>query len=424
MSFLTNPKHQNKHKPIFYFLMIAVLAVAGYLVNEIISKSNQAYNASAQLVERDKNKREAVNKLRQVSHERANLISRLLIEENTSKEEHLLESLYQRAEQNALNMLSLAQSILDGSATDADKTMLHGVLPEQALIDAEFDKLLSVMEDASSADLAALKDLSQHNTRAVYILFGFLSVVSIVAVLLIHTKDKNRTAELEFVIEEQSAEITAQCNALGQKNEELEQKNEELELTATIIEEQSAEIAAQYKVLAQKNEELERIALTDVLTGLESRHCFNNNLEAALARAQRNPKQGFSLMYLDLDKFKAVNDTLGHAAGDEVLKQVALRMDNCLRQVDHKGRRGGDEFIVLLHDTIDEAAVKATAQKLIDTISKKILFEGERIQVGVSIGITICKDGDGVSAENLIKEADAAVYEAKNAGRNTFRIHH
>jgi diguanylate cyclase (GGDEF)-like protein/PAS domain S-box-containing protein len=161
---------------------------------------------------------------------------------------------------------------------------------------------------------------------------------------------------------------------------------------------------------------IQRVAHHDSLTGLPNRLLFNGRLEQAICLAKRNRRQ-FALLYLDLDKFKPVNDTLGHAAGDEILKAAATRMRRQLRESDTVARIGGDEFMIILPDVGRRDHAETVARKLIHSLV--LPFElgtrGGDVVIGASIGIALYPD-DAQGADALIKAADAAMYAAKQAG--------
>lgn len=158
----------------------------------------------------------------------------------------------------------------------------------------------------------------------------------------------------------------------------------------------------------------------DALTGLPNRVLFLDRLRQALATARRQHNQ-FALMFLDLDRFKLINDTMGHAAGDDVLREMALRLTQCVRGVDTVSRLGGDEFVVLLADIggVDQAAHVANA--VMQAVSQPARADGQEVLLSVSIGIAICPS-DGTDQQALLKHADVAMYHAKQQGRNAFRF--
>jgi len=170
----------------------------------------------------------------------------------------------------------------------------------------------------------------------------------------------------------------------------------------------------------QNEERLRYLATHDVLTGLANRVLLGERMDAAIARARRSGRR-FAVMYLDLDRFKLVNDTLGHAVGDEVLKAVAQRLSEGLRESDTVARLGGDEFAIVLEEFNDVRDAGRLARKLLDALGQAIPVDGREIFTTPSIGISIYPD-DGKEAEVLLMRADQAMYGAKNRGRNAFQF--
>ncbi|HNJ83108.1 MAG TPA: EAL domain-containing protein [Piscinibacter sp.] len=173
--------------------------------------------------------------------------------------------------------------------------------------------------------------------------------------------------------------------------------------------------------LKQAEEQLRHMALHDVLTGLPNRRLLAESLEGALARAQRHGHR-LALLFLDLDRFKLVNDTLGHAAGDELLGEVARRLRAAVRQEDLIARLGGDEFTVVLEELQHPDNAAHLARKLIEAVARPMQLCGRELTPSTSVGIAIYPD-DARSAADLSKAADAAMYRAKQRGRHTFEFY-
>ena len=170
---------------------------------------------------------------------------------------------------------------------------------------------------------------------------------------------------------------------------------------------------------------MHELAFYDGLTGLPNRALFEDRLRMALARAQR-AGEGVALLFLDLDRFKAVNDSLGHPAGDGLLREIAARLPRCLREGDTGARWGGDEFIILVPDLPGErqAAAQSAAvviEKVREALAKPVMVEGQEIEVSTSIGVALYP-WDGANVVDLIKHADTAMYQAKGRGRNTYQF--
>ncbi|HJT18308.1 MAG TPA: EAL domain-containing protein [Thermoanaerobaculia bacterium] len=168
-------------------------------------------------------------------------------------------------------------------------------------------------------------------------------------------------------------------------------------------------------------EQIEHQAYHDALTGLPNRRLFRDRLTIALAHARRMNRP-LAVMFLDLDRFKDVNDTLGHSLGDELLKAIALRLKAALRQEDSIARMGGDEFTILLANLKAPEDATKIAQKILDVIAQPLRVEGNELFVTTSIGIALYPN-DGDTAEALLKNADHAMYRAKEAGRNLVHMY-
>lgn len=168
----------------------------------------------------------------------------------------------------------------------------------------------------------------------------------------------------------------------------------------------------------QHEQQLQKLAYNDTLTDLHNRTAFLEMFERALARSQRRETR-CALLYLDLDRFKKINDTLGHVVGDEVLVETAARLQQAIRNEDEVARLGGDEFIVMLEDVPDSDAPARVARKILSLLMQPILSEPHMLHITASIGIAIFPE-DGRDATTLLKNADAAMYMAKHEGRNNF----
>ena len=179
-------------------------------------------------------------------------------------------------------------------------------------------------------------------------------------------------------------------------------------------------IALDMSVVRNLHAQLESQAVTDALTGLYNRRGFHQALDSALSRVDRSGKR-MAVLYLDLDGFKRINDSLGHDAGDQILRKVAEQLKTCLRPYDIVARMGGDEFTALL-DTLDHPEDAArVAEKLIELISVRHQLDGVEFTLGASIGIA-CFPDCGQTVDGLLRSADMAMYEAKRAGRQQYRF--
>ena len=170
----------------------------------------------------------------------------------------------------------------------------------------------------------------------------------------------------------------------------------------------------------QAEAQVRQLATHDTLTGLPNRALFNDRLQQATLQCVRN--EGLlALLFLDLDHFKLANDSLGHTVGDALLKAVAQRLQGCVDAGDTVARLGGDEFAILLPEPGEPAAAAALAARVIEVIGLPFDLDGQRVHVGVSVGVTLCPNDD-VDAEQLLRKADLAMYHAKAEGRNTYRF--
>jgi diguanylate cyclase (GGDEF)-like protein/PAS domain S-box-containing protein len=171
----------------------------------------------------------------------------------------------------------------------------------------------------------------------------------------------------------------------------------------------------------QAEERVRHLAHFDELTGLPNRSMFNQRLGHALAQARRSDRP-LAILFIDLDRFKNINDTLGHGAGDRVLKEIAQRLRGCLREADTVSRLGGDEFVVLIEGASRPPDIVEVAQKILAAVARPVLLESQEFHVTASIGISTCP-GDSDDLQGLMKNADIAMYRAKEQGKNNFQFY-
>lgn len=172
--------------------------------------------------------------------------------------------------------------------------------------------------------------------------------------------------------------------------------------------------------LWHKDEYIRHLAFHDALTDLPNRSLLMERLDQQIAIAERE-QLSLALMFLDLDRFKFVNDNFGHNVGDDLLRVVAQRLQTLVRQSDTVARLGGDEFVIKIYNPANKTEVADIASRIISIINEPMEFRGKVVQVGTSIGIAMFP-ADGNMPVDLIKNADTAMYAAKNAGKNTFRF--
>jgi len=220
------------------------------------------------------------------------------------------------------------------------------------------------------------------------------------------TAERAARASLEASRDAAEASREALELAVAERTMELQDANERLQ--AEIADRRQAETRAQH------------LADHDALTGLPNRRLLEDRLTQALAASQRNRKQT-AVMFVDLDRFKNINDSLGHAAGDLVLKEVAERLVKQLRVVDTICRMGGDEFVVVLPEIKRAADAANVAAKILETVAQPFTVEERELHITPSVGISVFPD-DGRDAESLIRNADAAMYHAKETGRANYQF--
>jgi diguanylate cyclase (GGDEF)-like protein/PAS domain S-box-containing protein len=167
-------------------------------------------------------------------------------------------------------------------------------------------------------------------------------------------------------------------------------------------------------------ERVQTLAYYDALTGLPNRTLLRDRLSNALATARRQ-KHKIALLFIDLDRFKLINDSLGHSVGDLLLQDVAERLKSCAREGDTVARLGGDEFLIVLTHVNDIPGAAVAAERFMDAMTTRFVIQGHSLSIGCSLGVSIFPE-DGADSETLIKHADAAMYSAKDGGRNNFQF--
>jgi diguanylate cyclase (GGDEF)-like protein/PAS domain S-box-containing protein len=172
--------------------------------------------------------------------------------------------------------------------------------------------------------------------------------------------------------------------------------------------------------LLKLSETLKNLAFYDSLTGLPNRNLFHDRLALAMATARRT-RHGFAVLSVDIDHFKRVNDSFGHDAGDELLRQIAARLQACLRETDTVARMGGDEFVAILEQVLDLELATKMADKLLAGCCGDYELCGNRLRVTISVGVSLYPR-DGQEADILLKRADLAMYRAKATGKNRSQL--
>src|ERR1700723_1314377 len=230
---------------------------------------------------------------------------------------------------------------------------------------------------------------------------------------------------VEIVMQEdRTARVTANCvNCILVRRDGIEIG---IENTVTPIHEQDGSVTGavvafhDVSLARARSLEMSRLAQHDSLTDLPNRMLFNDRLTQAISLAVREGKQ-LAVMFVDLDHFKKINDSLGHAVGDKLLQSVAARLVTCVRRTDTISRLGGDEFVVLLSQVEREEDAAFSARKILRSLAQPHLIDSKSVDISVSIGVSTYPN-DGRDAESLMNKADTAMYEAKQTGRNNFQF--
>jgi diguanylate cyclase (GGDEF)-like protein/PAS domain S-box-containing protein len=223
----------------------------------------------------------------------------------------------------------------------------------------------------------------------------------------------------ESIIENQKRSVGAHCLLLRREDTLVP-----VEVSATPIHDRlggvvgSVLVAHDVTAAREFSDRLARLALYDHLTGLPNRTLFADRLDRAIGLAKR-AGNSFSLLYIDLDNFKEVNDRLGHQAGDQLLQMAADRLLRSVRDSDTVSRQGGDEFLALLINCSDANASILCAQKIIDTLGAPYPIDGKQLRLSATVGIALYPS-DATEARSLVRAADSAMYRGKRAGRGRY----
>lgn len=247
-----------------------------------------------------------------------------------------------------------------------------------------------------------------------YQLLTILALVTLLVLLALH----------RFV----SSRLTRPLNQVMEQIEKIERRDytpsqsvrsgDELEMISGSINQLARTISKREEELKASQKDLEFLSLYDALTNLPNRRFFMSRLEYAVKKARREETK-LAIMFLDVDQFKQVNDTLGHNVGDQLLQAIATQLTHVIRSVDTLARIGGDEFIVIIENVKEIGMVEATAQKILDLFTAPFVWDDHRLNTSVSIGISVYPE-DGEDTTTLIKHADMAMYHSKDRGHNGY----
>lgn len=254
-----------------------------------------------------------------------------------------------------------------------------------------------------------LKESSRLGERIIQVVI----FASLLAVLIATIASRAMTSSLKRI------NLAVQQFARERKNAPLPvQRQDELGQLARSFVQMQEEIVEHLEELSRSRNALEHLARHDPLTGLPNRRVFFERLEHALAAARRSAKP-LAVLFVDLDHFKQLNDSLGHSIGDRVLQAVANLLRSATRENDTVARLGGDEFVILIEQLDNPGQVAAVLHKLHERFQLPMLLDGHEVKVQASMGVSLFpRDGDDI--ESLVQQADRAMYVAKNAGRNTY----
>ncbi|MCG9712298.1 diguanylate cyclase [Shewanella insulae] len=321
-------------------------------------------------------------------------------------------------------------ALLDLTRQQINTSPQRGITSARGMLTTRFNiTIQSMSEDLTSLQHLVIDSLAEQQSQILSTTILFLLAGSIVVLLVTISTLKafreslhhmtigiGRVSQgdlenpIEIVHSNELAQLAQKFNAMTRKLKETTIKKEALQ----------GEVAAQTKQLKRQTQKLKYVAEHDDLTGLYSRSAFERQIDTAIARCQRTQMHA-AMLFIDLDKFKQVNDNLGHDNGDKVLLTAARRIQNSVRSSDICGRLGGDEFVVWLEPINDIAEVSLVIDKIIRQVSPPIICDRNSVSLTVSIGVAMYP-GDEVSRLSLIKIADDNMYQAKQVNGNSYRF--
>lgn len=267
---------------------------------------------------------------------------------------------------------------------------------------------------------------AQAHRQAGQLAFTLLALIILPGLVIWMSIARLITIPIQY-LSEQLHEITPGTNTRvsaisGQKEDEIVQLVHDVNHLLGVVETTLNEEREQRQLLKEMKQKYQHLAHHDMLTGLPNRSLFTDRLQQMLAQAKRSITHG-ALLYFDLDKFKPINDTLGHDVGDLVLKEIAQRLQTAVRESDTIARIGGDEFVVLLPVIETPVDALTVAEKIRLALEQTFEINGNMINIGCSIGIAIYPE-HGADEISLMKNADTAMYLAKQNGRNNVQMFH
>ncbi|MBF0124037.1 MAG: EAL domain-containing protein [Magnetococcales bacterium] len=284
------------------------------------------------------------------------------------------------------------------------------------LLDADFHDLIDLLPDAL---LLVQGSAVIYGNPSALVLVGMASQQELVQCSLEQLFQSDGAQQLLELMNADTAAPLLETQLLHHDGEVIPV---EVTLRQVVLHNQSLSliIAHDVRYRRQIEEHIRRQASYDILTGLPNRALFLDRMQHEIIRAKR-AKSRVALMFIDLDRFKWVNDTLGHAAGDQLLREAAARLLSCHRESDTVARLGGDEFTIILPDMARGPHAERVASQILKQLAQPFILEGQEAYISGSIGVTVFPD-DADDLEGLLKNADCAMYHAKADGRNAYRF--
>jgi diguanylate cyclase (GGDEF)-like protein len=323
------------------------------------------------------------------------------------REKQLLSAVKKTREPYMDSYLRAIHLLLDEGKRDAaEVVMVNEALPALVTYHAAWDEFVEFQTDQVAAAVKQSQVDYARARRNAFLLIA-LAVVVAMAIAIFATREMTREIAARIDANSEVTKLNANLEAkVTQRTHELSESNKRL---ASDVEER-----------LQAEERVKFLAYYDSLTGLPNRTLLQDRLTKALAGARRR-KDKVALLFLDLDRFKMVNDSLGHSVGDLLLREVAERLQGWARELDTVARLGGDEFLIVLTGIKEVADAAVAADRLVNSMTAGFTVQGRALDISCSVGVSIFPD-HGTDGETLIKNADAAMYSAKENGRNKFRF--
>ena len=331
---------------------------------------------------------------------------------------------------NLVRMNANIGALLDLSQKDLDSQFRHGITSPSGMLSARYNMTIQSMnEDLGKLERLAIKDSELSQRKILYAVVILLIIGSAVVLILtlltlksfstnlnalsLGIKDLtkgNLNSRIEVKDTDELSVLAQQFNLMKRSLEETTVKKEQLQ----------QEVERQTKELQQQREEFQHLANHDSLTRLYSRGAFEEQMETAIARCSRT-NQSAALLFIDLDRFKVINDSYGHAAGDAVLIKIAQKLLQTVRSSDITARIGGDEFVIWLEPIENATQVITVIHKLTEELALPIQYQDIALLVNASIGVSFFPI-DAIELSSLLKVADDNMYKAKEAEGTTFQL--